>query len=64
VTKITYKIPQKRCKPARFEAVWKYLETVEAYDSILSLHAELVKQFGKNNTPSKSHLHRHLQANR
>lgn len=57
-------VPLRTRKPARFAAVWEYLETVKEYSSQKELRESLVKRFGKAGTPSKSSLNRYLLSNR
>lgn len=57
-------VPVRKRKRDPFAPVWEHLETVTEYESLSTLRAELVARFGKSGTPSKSHLHRHLQINR
>jgi hypothetical protein len=59
-----YKVPTRTGRKNKYEVVWRYLETVEEYETIPILRMELVKRFGGNATPSHSELHRHLQINR
>lgn len=59
-----YKVPTRTGRKHKYDAVWQYLETVEEYETLETLRAALVKQFGGNATPSKTALHRHLQMNR
>lgn len=59
-----YKVPLRTGRKNKYTAVWEYLETVEEYETLETLRIELVQRFGENATPSKSEIHRHLQANR
>jgi len=64
MTPIGYKVPRKTTSKNKYKAVWEYLATVEEYENLGSLRTDLVNRFGEDATPSKSSLHRHLQANR
>jgi len=57
-------VPVKKKKRDPFAPVWSYLESVTEYESLAALRTLLVARFGEEGTPSKSHLHRHLQRNR
>jgi hypothetical protein len=57
-------VPVKKSRRDPFAPVWAYLETVTEYESLATLRAVLIARFGEAGTPSKSHLHRHLQRNR
>jgi hypothetical protein len=59
-----YKVPTKADRKNKYDDVWKYLETIEEYETISLLRMELVKRFGGSATPSKSELFRHIQMNR
>lgn len=63
IRQVKQAVPVRKLKVSPFQPVWDYLETVNEYDSIPKLRADLVSRFGKAGTPSLSHLHRHLQAN-
>jgi hypothetical protein len=64
MTPTGYKVPRKAQQEGRFEVVWKYLETVEEYESLEKLRALLVTKFEGAATPSLSTLHRHFKTNR
>jgi hypothetical protein len=64
IRQVKQAVPVKKLKVFPFQPVWDYLEAVNEYDSVQKLRVALVSRFGKVGTPSLSHLHRHLQANR
>lgn len=63
MTPTGYKVPVHAGRKNKHEAVWQYLETVEEYETMPQLRQHLIEKFGAENVPSKSGLHRHLQAN-
>ncbi len=58
------KVPKKCREYSRFGAVWDYMEKLDGFDTIEGLRRELATHFGEENTPSVSHLHRYLKANK
>lgn len=54
-------LPVKKRPHDPYTPVWEYLKTVPAYDTVITLRAELIERFGEENVPSLSHLYRHLK---